>query len=61
MNWMNDSRDCVDVISDGPGDKTVRPMSPELKRLAQQRQERVERWQAELKHKSAASSDDVAT
>ena len=40
-----DSRDAINFISDGPGDTTIRPARPLLKKLAQAERERVARWE----------------
>jgi hypothetical protein len=44
-----DSRDCVYLINDGPGDNTIRPLRPSLMRLALAERERMARWKAWLK------------
>lgn len=41
-----DSWDCVDLVYDGPGDNTVRPVRPELRALAIAEREKIMRWQA---------------
>jgi len=41
-----DSRDCVDLVYDGPGDNTVRPLRPELRQLALAEREKVARWKS---------------
>jgi hypothetical protein len=35
---LTDSADCIDIVMDGPGDTTVRPMEPHIR-------EQIERWQ----------------
>jgi hypothetical protein len=39
-----DSRDCVDLIYDGPGDTTVCPLRPALLALALAEREKLVRW-----------------
>ena len=40
-----ESRNCVDIWIDGPGDTTVRPCPPELLPLCMAERERIARWQ----------------
>ncbi len=40
-----DSRDCVDLLFDGPGDNTVRPIPPHLLPFALAEREKIARWQ----------------
>jgi hypothetical protein len=42
------SFDCVDIVSDEPGDTTVRPLRPHLLQLALAERERIARWQQEM-------------
>jgi hypothetical protein len=44
-----DSRDCVNVVFECRGDKTVRPLRPQLLQLALAERERRARWQEEMK------------
>jgi hypothetical protein len=39
-----DSRDCIDLIYDGPGDSTVRPLRPALLQRALAEREKLARW-----------------
>jgi hypothetical protein len=39
-----DSRDCVILIVDGPGDNTVRPPSPEFLKWAEAERERLAKY-----------------
>jgi len=39
-----DSWDCVDLVLDGPGDKTVRPIRPALMKFAVADRDKMERW-----------------
>jgi hypothetical protein len=39
------SRDTEILIIDGPGDNTIRPARPLLRRLGKAEQERIARWQ----------------
>jgi hypothetical protein len=48
-----DSRDCLNVVFDAVGDKTVRPLRPELLRLALAERERLAQWQEQSKALSA--------
>jgi hypothetical protein len=41
------SPNCVDFVIDGPGDRTVRPLSGELLRLALEERERLAAWERE--------------
>jgi anti-sigma factor RsiW len=41
------SRDCIDIVLDGPGDTTVRPSRPVLRKLAEAQRERLARWERE--------------
>ena len=43
-----DSRDCVNLIIDGPGDTTVRPCRPELLPFLMAEREKLARWHAEF-------------
>lgn len=42
------SSDSVIIVLDGPGDTTVRPLRPVLKKLADAERERVRRWEEYL-------------
>ncbi len=48
-----DSRNCINVLFDGPGDNTIRPMSPERREqvLKEREKERelLAKWEAFLK------------
>jgi hypothetical protein len=48
-----DSRDCVNLIIDGPGDTTVRPCRPELLPFLMAEREKLARWQAENEKEKA--------
>jgi hypothetical protein len=56
----SDSRDCINIIVDGPGDTTVRPMRPELVKLIMAERERMARFLEELEQEArkANPSDD---
>jgi hypothetical protein len=41
-----DSRDCIDLIYDGPGDSTVRPLRPALLQRALADREKLARWKS---------------
>jgi hypothetical protein len=55
------SLDCVDVWFDGPGDKTVRPLTGKLLELALAERERMAKWEAWYKQQLAAAKipDDI--
>jgi hypothetical protein len=44
--YSSDSRGCVDIYYDGPGDCTVRPSSGELLKRAMAMREEIARWAA---------------
>jgi hypothetical protein len=52
-----DSRDCVDLILEGPGDRTVRPMRPVLRQHVLEQQERrarlMELWKQQQEQEKA--------
>jgi hypothetical protein len=39
-----DSRDCIDLVYDGPEDSTVRPLRPALLQRALAEREKLARW-----------------
>jgi len=39
-----DSRDCIDIVCDGPWDATVRPCRAELLAFMKAEKEKVEHW-----------------
>jgi hypothetical protein len=43
-SWF-DSRDSVIIVSDAPGDSTVRPMTPARRQVALAELERFRRWE----------------
>jgi len=43
--YSSDSRDCVDILIDGPGDRTVRPSTGELRKRAMAERELIARWE----------------
>ncbi|HZT79952.1 MAG TPA: hypothetical protein VFA26_07020 [Gemmataceae bacterium] len=47
-----DSRDCIDIIIDGPGDTTVRPCRPSLLKQLMAEREKIARWEAWLKQQA---------
>jgi hypothetical protein len=55
-----DSRDCVDLFVDGPGDTTVRPMPPHLVRQLREKEERrarlMELWKQQQEQEKAKES-----
>ena len=42
--YTSDSRDCVDLSYDGPGDSTRRPLTGEALKRAMAMRELIERW-----------------
>jgi hypothetical protein len=42
---ISDSRNCTNLIADGPGDTTVRPARPILRKFGEAERERIARWQ----------------
>jgi hypothetical protein len=51
-DWSGfDSRDCVIIFSDGPGDTTVRPCRPELLPYLLAERERLARWGEQIQRK----------
>ncbi len=44
---VSDSRNCVNIIDDGPGDTTVRPASPARRKILEAERERIARWYRE--------------
>jgi hypothetical protein len=53
-----DSSDCVDLVFDGPGDTTVRPLRPELMKLALEERERIARWRQEAAEEAAREAQE---
>jgi hypothetical protein len=50
----SDSRDCVNIVIDCPGDNTVRPLSPEILKVLRAEREMIARWEEELKKQQAS-------
>jgi hypothetical protein len=48
---------CVDIVIEGPGDNTIRPLRPALVKYALAEQERLRRWQ-NANGSTGAPSDD---
>ena len=45
-NHTSDSRDCVDIFYDGPGDTTVRPLTGERRKWAEAERAKIQYWTA---------------
>jgi hypothetical protein len=45
-NYTSDSRDCVDIFYDGPGDKTRRPLTGEHRKRAEAERAKIQYWTA---------------
>jgi hypothetical protein len=52
-----DSRDCIDLVYDGPGDNTVRPLRPKLRQLALAEREKTARWRSSNNGAESADND----
>jgi hypothetical protein len=52
------SRDCVDFVSDGPGDMTVRPLTGRRLELAKAERERILRWEEDRKNRRSEQVPD---
>jgi hypothetical protein len=56
-----DSPNCVNLIIDGPGDTTVRPVSPERRRQLMAERDKIARWQHMSKQPPDADKSDGPT
>jgi hypothetical protein len=45
-NYTSDSRDCIDIIVDGPGDNTRRPLTGERRKWAEAERAKIQYWTA---------------
>jgi hypothetical protein len=52
-----DSRDCLVLIDDGPGDTTVRPCRPERLPILMAEREKILRWQNQLDQPEPPAND----
>ena len=53
-----DSRDCLIIYDDGPGDTTVRPCRPELLPYLLAEREKIARWEKWLKERKDQGEND---
>lgn len=49
QSYEGNSHDVVDIIDDGPGDNTIRPIPPERLPHALKEKERIAKWEKYLK------------
>ncbi|MBY0524296.1 MAG: hypothetical protein K2R98_12900 [Gemmataceae bacterium] len=47
------SPNCVDVVIDGPGDTTVRPIRPSMLKRAMEERDKIRKWEEELRQEQA--------